>query len=135
MATPLWSPPTFITGLNVTALVTIMLSMGLQVNIQTVFASARRTRLLMLGLLANYVLVPAITLGLLFLFQANPLVSIGFMILAVCLGAPLGPPITAIARGNVPWAIGMMLILAGLSASLSPALLRRFSRRPCSANC
>jgi BASS family bile acid:Na+ symporter len=109
---------TLIALLNVAALVTIMLSMGLQVNIQDILASARPARPLVLGLLANYVIVPIVTLGLLSLFQANPMVSVGFFILAVCPGAPLGPPLTAIARGNVPWVIGMMVILAGLSAFL-----------------
>jgi len=115
---------TVIALLNVAALFTMMLSMGMQVRFEAVLASARRTRLLMFGLLANYVLVPAATVGLLFLFQANPLVSVGFLILGVCPGAPLGPPITAVAKGDVPWAVGMMLILSGLSAFLSPALLR-----------
>ena len=78
---------------------------------------------LLLGLFANYVLVPAVTFGLLCVFQANPMVSVGFFILAACPGAPVGPPITAIAKGDVPWSIGMMLILAVLSAILSPALL------------
>ena len=67
--------------------------------------------------------MPAITVGLLFLFQTSPAVSVGFLILAVCPGAPFAPLITAIARGHVPSAIGMMLILAGLSALLSPPLL------------
>jgi len=109
--------------LNVTALVTIMLSMGLQVTIPAVLASTRSARLLFQGLLANFVAVPLVTMGLLDLFQADPMVSAGFFVLAVCPGAPIGPPITAIARGNVPWAIGVMVILAGLSAFLSPALL------------
>jgi BASS family bile acid:Na+ symporter len=115
--------------LNVTALVTIMLSMGMQVRFEEVLASARRTRLLVLGLLANYVIVPIVTLGLLDLFQASPMVSVGFLILAVCPGAPLGPPFTGVARGDVPWSIGMMVILAGLSAMLSPALLGVLSAR------
>jgi BASS family bile acid:Na+ symporter len=100
-----------------------MLSMGLKVKFDAVLASARRRRLLVLGLLANYVLVPAVTVALLFLFHADSRVSVGFLILAVCPGAPLGPPITSIARGDLPWAIGMMLILSGLSAFLTPALL------------
>jgi BASS family bile acid:Na+ symporter len=112
-----------ITLVNVTALVTIMLSMGLQVKWQAVTASTRPVLLVVLGLFANYVLVPAVTLGLLYLFQANPMVSAGFFILAVCPGAPIGPPVTGIAKGNVPWAIGMMTILAGSSVFLSPALL------------
>jgi BASS family bile acid:Na+ symporter len=103
--------------------------MGLQVTIQDVLASARRARLLPLGPLANYAVVPIVTLGLLSLFHANPMVSVGFFVLAVCPGASNGPPITAIARGNVPWAIGLMVILAGLSAFLSPALLSAFLAR------
>jgi BASS family bile acid:Na+ symporter len=109
--------------LNLTALVAIMLSMGLQVKWQAVMTSARPVLLVVLGLFANYLLMPAITLGLLYLFQADPMVSAGFLILAVCPGAPIGPPVTGIAKGNVPWAIGMMTILAGSSVFLSPALL------------
>ena len=112
--------------LNVTALVAIMLSMGLKVNVDEVVASARPARRLMLGLVANYMIVPAITIGLLYVFQADPMVSVGFFILAACPGAPVGPPITGIARGEIPFAIGMMLILAALSALLSPGLLSVF---------
>lgn len=112
-----------VTLLNVTALVTIMLAMGLQVKFEAVTASVRPLHRVALGLIGNYVLVPAVTVALLFLFQAAPLVSAGFLILAVCPGAPVGPLATTIAKGNVPWSIGMMVILAGLSAVLSPALL------------
>lgn len=118
--------PGLIPVLNVTALIAIMLSMGLQVKLEEVLASARPARRLVLGLLANYIMVPGITFGLLYVFQADPMVSVGFLILAACPGAPIGPPITGVARGDVPWAVGMMLILAGLSALLSPALLSVF---------
>jgi BASS family bile acid:Na+ symporter len=112
-----------ITLLNVIALVAIMLAMGMQVKFQAVTASVRPVHRVALGMLANYVLVPAVTVGLLVLFQAPPLVAAGFLILAVCPGAPISPPATTLAKGNVAWAIGMMVILAGLSAVLSPALL------------
>ena len=115
--------PDLLAMLNATALVTMMLSMGLRVGGEELLASARPARRLVLGLIANYVLVPAVTVGLLHVFRADPMVSVGFLILASCPGAPVGPPITAIARGDVPWAVGMMLILAGLSALLTPALL------------
>jgi BASS family bile acid:Na+ symporter len=113
----------WITLLNVTALLSIMLSMGLQVKWQAVMTSTRPVLMVVLGLFANYVLVPAVTLGLLYMFQAEPMVSAGFFILAVCPGAPIGPPVTGIAGGNVPWSIGMMTILAASSVFLSPALL------------
>lgn len=109
--------------LTVAGLLAVMLSMGLAVQVREVAAAARRPRLVLLGIVANFVLVPAVTLALLRLFDASPLVSVGFLILAVCPGAPVGPPFVAIARGDVPCAIGQMVILAGLSAPLSPALL------------
>src|SRR3954453_7771344 len=100
-----------------------MLSMGLQVSFGAVAASARSPGRVALGLAANYVLVPAATVGLLHLFRPDPLVAVGFLILAVCPGAPVAPPAATIARGDVPWAVGLMVILGGLSAVLSPALL------------
>ena len=115
--------PALITLLNVTALVAMMLSMGMKVTLESLLTSARQTRLVLLGLLANYVLVPTVTIGLLLLLHTSPTVSVGFLVLAVCPGAPFAPPITAIARGNVPAATALMLILAGLSAFLSPSLL------------
>jgi BASS family bile acid:Na+ symporter len=72
---------------------------------------------------AQHGLVPLATVGLLYAFGANPMVSAGFLILAVCPGAPVGPPFTAIARGSVSCAIGLMVILAGVSAILAPVLL------------
>jgi bile acid:Na+ symporter, BASS family len=109
--------------LNASSLVTMMLSMGLRVTGGELLASARPARRLVLGLVANFVLLPAVTVGLLYVFHAGPMIAVGFLILASCPGAPVGPPITAIARGDVPWSLGMMLILAALSTLLTPALL------------
>jgi BASS family bile acid:Na+ symporter len=100
-----------------------MFSMGLQVRFAAVVNSARPKSRVALVLVANYVLVPILTVSLLELLHATPMVAVGFLILAVCPGAPIGPPAATIARANVPWAIGIMVVLAGLSAILSPALL------------
>src|SRR5262245_17957818 len=91
--------------LNLAALITIMLSMGLQVGFESVASSIRQIRLTVLCIIANYVLVPMVALALLYAFQASPIVSIGFFILAVCPAAPVGPPLTAIAQGNLSLAI------------------------------
>jgi BASS family bile acid:Na+ symporter len=109
--------------LTIAGLVAIMLSMGFKVSFAEVATPMRKPRMVVNGLLANFVLAPVATAALLYLFDATPLVSVGFLILAVCPGAPLGPPFTAIAKGDVSYATGQMVILAGLSALLSPALL------------
>jgi len=114
---------TLVALLNVIALVTIMLAMGMQVTLAAVTASLRPVHQVALGVFANYLLVPVVTLGLLRLLQAAPMISVGFLILAVCPGAPVGPLATTLAKGNVPWSVSMMVILAVLSTVLSPALL------------
>jgi BASS family bile acid:Na+ symporter len=109
--------------INVVALATIMFAMGLEVTVATLVGSLRPSHRVALGVIANFVLVPVVAIGLLRLFGPSPEVAIGFLILAVCPGAPVGPPAVSIARGNLPWAVGLMVILGGLSAVVSPFLL------------
>jgi hypothetical protein len=80
-----------ISAFNIIALVAIMLAMGMGVEFRTLMASVQPVRLIVLGVVANYVVAPAITVGLLRLFHADPMVSVGFLALAVCPGAPIGP--------------------------------------------
>src|SRR5207237_627810 len=76
------------------------------------------------ALVASYVCVPAAAIGLLIVFQADPFVAAGFLICAVCPGAPYGPPFTGLAKGNVVVSVGLMVILAASSALAAPALLQ-----------
>lgn len=113
------------------ALLELMISIGLGVTIAEIAGVAKNWWLVSKTLLANYVCVPAAALGLLHLFQPHsldpehfPLVAAGFLITAVCPGAPFGPPFTGLARGNVVTAIGLMAILAASSALVAPLLLQ-----------
>jgi BASS family bile acid:Na+ symporter len=72
---------------------------------------------------ANYLLVPAAAIALLVVFDVSPAIAAGFLILAVCPGAPFGPPFAGIARANVSMAVGLMVVLAASSAIVSPVLL------------
>src|SRR5579862_6206156 len=104
-------------------LIEMMAATGLGVTFGQLAGVARNWRLVCKAALANYVAVPVITVGLLLLFGAQPMVAAGFLILAACPGAPFGPPCTAIANGNVGVSVGLMVILAGSSALLAPILL------------
>jgi BASS family bile acid:Na+ symporter len=105
-------------------LVEMMVAIGLGVRIAELAESAKNWRFVLRAGMANYVCIPAITVGLLILFHpADPMVPVGFLILAVCPGAPFGPPCTRIARGNVAASVGLMVILAGSSAIAAPVLL------------
>jgi BASS family bile acid:Na+ symporter len=106
------------------ALVELMATIGISVTTADLVAVAKNWRLVSKAVLANYVCVPAATVGLLLLFEPHPMVAAGFLILAVCPGAPYGPPFTAIAKGNVSVAVGLMVVLAASSAIVAPLFLR-----------
>lgn len=105
-------------------LIEMMMTIGLCARVSQVIDVVTDWRMLARAALANYVVVPAIAVGLLWLFGAKPLVAAGFLIAAVCPGAPFGPPFTALARGSVGVAVGLMVVLAGSSALIAPFLLQ-----------
>ncbi len=114
----------FINILVPITLIEMMVAIGLGVSFAELAAVARNWRLATKAALANYLCVPAVTVGLLLLFQpADPTVPAGFLILAVCPGAPFAPGCTKLAKGNVAAAVGWMVMLAGSSAIAAPVLL------------
>ena len=113
-----------ISPLVAATLVAMMVSVGLAVPISQAVAVVRRPSIVARAAFANYVLVPLVALLLLRLFHVRPHAAAGFLILAVCPGAPYGPSCTGVAKGNVPLAVGLMVLLAASSVILSPILLR-----------
>jgi BASS family bile acid:Na+ symporter len=112
-----------INALVTITLVEMMVAIGLGVAFADVAGVARNWRLVGRATLANYVCVPAATVGLLLLFRAEPMVAAGFVMAAVCPGAPFGPPLAALAKGNVAASVGLMVVLAASSALVAPLLL------------
>src|SRR6516225_1592820 len=115
-------------------LIEMMVAVGLKVTLVNLSGAVRNWRFLLQAVLANYVFVPAVTVALLVLFHpADPMVSAGFLLLAVCPGAPFGPLCTGIAKGDVTVAVGLMIARQFFSdrGSVSLALLASidFGRR------
>src|SRR5690349_13628030 len=110
--------------LAATTLIEMMVTIGLGVRLCDVVHVSKEWGLVARALLANYILVPGAAVGLLVLFHANPMVAAGFLVAAVCPGAPYGPPFTAMAKGNIALAVGLMMLLAVSSALCAPLLLR-----------
>jgi bile acid:Na+ symporter, BASS family len=101
----------------------MMAAVGLGVAVRDVVAVAGDKSLLARAVLANYACVPAATVILLLLFAPHPMVAAGFLVLAVCPGAPYGPPLAVLACGNAALSVGLMTVLAVMSAVIAPASL------------
>lgn len=106
-----------------TTLIEMMFAVGLGTTLGELLAAIRQWRLTIRVTVANYLLVPAVAVALLLAFRAKPMAAAGILILAVCPGAPYGPPFTAIARGSVATSVGWMVMLAATSALIAPLLL------------
>jgi BASS family bile acid:Na+ symporter len=106
------------------ALIEMMVLIGLRVKFADIVNTSRNCPLLARAAVVNYLLVPGLAVVLLLLFGVNAMVAAGFLVLAVCPGAPYGPPFAGIARADVPEAVGLMVILSASSAVLSPLLLQ-----------
>src|SRR3954453_18771463 len=105
------------------ALFELMVATGLGIRLADVVDAAGDWRLLARAGLVNYVAVPLAAVLLLLLFRVEPTAAAGFLILAVCPGAPYAPPLTALAGGNVAVSAGLMMVLAGSSVLVAPLLL------------
>lgn len=112
-----------INSIAMLTLVEMMVTIGLGVTFADVIGVAKDRRMLTRAAVANYFLVPGAAMSLLFLFNAKPMVAAGLLVAAVCPGAPYAPPFTSLAKGKVPLAVGLMVVLAGSSAIIAPLLL------------
>ncbi len=105
------------------SVVLLMLGVGLGIRLKDILAVTRQYRLVARGLLANFVVVPVlICLGLMFL----PLpfyVKVGLLLMAAAPVAPMAPPFVGMAKGDLPYSVGLMAIVALLSVFLTPLIL------------
>ncbi len=104
-------------------LIELMFSTGLGVKVADVASAIRDWRQIARAGLANYVAVPAAAIVLLLLVDPDTMAAAGFLILAVCPGAPYGPPLTALAGGRTATSVGLMVFLACSSVIVAPLLL------------
>jgi BASS family bile acid:Na+ symporter len=112
-----------IQNLVMTAVFFLMLGVGLQTTFRQVIDVARRFQLLMRGILANFLIIPALLyLGLQW-SVLTPEVGIGLLIMAAAPVAPMAPPFVGMARGDLPYAVGLMTVVALLCVPLTPLIL------------
>jgi len=109
--------------LAVTTLVVMMVTVGLGATIAQIRNVMGRARLLLGAFIASYALVPLVASGLFVKFHARPMAAAGILMVAVCAGAPIGLQFTKMAKGDVPVANGLIVVLAVLTTVMAPILL------------
>ena len=90
----MFSPDKLVNPLVLILLIEMMVATGLGVSFGDLAGVVKNAGLLARAALANYVLVPAAAILLLYLFHTAPMVTAGFLLVAVCPAAPFAPPLT-----------------------------------------
>jgi len=83
------------------ALFTVMLGMGLGLTLEDFTRVLLYPKAVVVGLLAQLVLLPILGFILASIFSLSPELAVGVMILSACPGGPTSNLVTYLARGNV----------------------------------
>ena len=100
-----------------------MLSMGLGLTLGEIATPLRSVRRVVMSLLANFVLVPLVALGLAALLRLDEPFGVGLLLLGSAAGAPFLPKLTQLAKGNLAFAVGLMVLLMVITVGFLPLVL------------
>ena len=103
--------------------VSSMLAMGLGLTVAQIIAPLRNVRLVLLSLLANFVLMPLAAIALARLLRLDEALGVGLLLLGAAAGAPFLPKLTQIAKGNLAFAVGVMVLLMVITVGYLPLVL------------
>ncbi len=113
---------TSLTVLNI-ILGLVMFGVALDLRVEDfrrVLASGRPA---LLGLTAQFFLLPAFTFGLVWLLEPAPSMALGMMLVAACPGGNISNFITHLARGNAALSVSMSAVSTAAAIVMTPANL------------
>lgn len=108
-----------------TFLLASMLQLGLSLTFSQVLEPLRNARLVVLALVANFVAVPLLAVGITKIMRLEQPFAVGLLLMALAPGAPFIPKVVQLARGNLPFGTGLMVMLMGGTVVCVPLALPR----------
>jgi len=103
--------------------VSSMLAMGSGLLLGQIIEPLRNVRLVVLGLVANFILMPLGAFVLAWMLRLDEQFGIGLLVLGCAAGAPFLPKLAQLAKGNLPFAVGMMVLLMVITVAYLPIVL------------
>src|SRR6195256_1803216 len=100
-----------------------MLAVGLSLTVREILAPLRNYRLIVLALLANFVLMPLAAHVITKLLRLDQPLGIALLLLGTAAGAPSLPLLARISKGNLAFAVGLMVLLMVVTVAYMPLVL------------
>ena len=103
--------------------VSSMLAMGARLTVSQISEPLGNVRLVALALLANFVVMPLGALALAKVLLLDEPFGIGLLLLGCAAGAPFLPKLAELAKGNLAFAVGAMVLLMVVTVAYLPIVL------------
>jgi len=103
--------------------VSSMMAMGMGFTVRQIIDALQDVRLVLLALLANFVVMPLGALALDKMLQLDEPLGVGLLLLGAAAGPPFLPTLTELAKGNLPFAVGIMVLLTVGTVGYLPLVL------------
>ena len=103
--------------------VSSMLAVGVSLTVGQILSPLGNVRLVSLALLSNFVLMPLGALGIARLLRLDEPLGIALLLLATAAGSPILPKLANIARSNLAFAVGLMVLLMVMTVAYMPLVL------------
>ena len=104
-------------------IITSMLAMGLSLTVKQILDPLRNVKVVLLALLANFILVPALAYLIQLVIPLNDGLSTGLIIAGAAAGAPFLPKLVQLAKGNAAFSVGLMTLLMVVTVIFLPIAL------------
>ena len=106
-----------------TFVVSSMLAMGLGLTVREVVTPLRNYPLVIRAVLANFVVMPLIAIGLGRLLGLQEAQGTGLILLGAAAGAPFLPKLAQLAKADLGFAVGLMVLLMVITIGYLPLVL------------
>ena len=106
------------------ALALVMFGIALDISVDDFKRLARKPRPLFVGVLSQFVLLPAVTFILVLLVEPLPSIALGMFMVAACPGGNISNFITHLAKGNTALSVSLTAMATLLAVFMTPLNLQ-----------
>lgn len=105
------------------ALMVVMFSVALGLTVSDFRILANKPRIYVGGVVAQVLILPLVTFGLIHLISPPPSIALGMIVIACCPGGAVSNLLTYLSRGEVAVSVALTATSSMLAALLTPALI------------
>ena len=102
------------------ALAIVMFGVALGITIEDFKRLLKKPKLVLIGVLSQFILLPLLTFGLVILIKPQPSIALGMMMVAACPGGNISNFMTHLAKGNTALSVSLTAFATFLAMFMTP---------------